>query len=284
MAKASVIYTIKKFVPILPYTIVVTTLAWVTKGFIGLREGWSSESFVDNFLGDFAFDLLLISGSYTRPLVAPLWYLSAMLIVFPLFALFAQMKNRYLRLILCLFIPIMYYGWVGVSGKRDFPHDMLRVFVGMMLGVVIYEFVNSFSRWMERKKLPVSVIELAALLFPIVGCYNNWDGKGFTSARLYLLCFCISLTICLSGVSYSSNISGKCFNYLGKLSMPLYIVHWYVGTLVKGAGEILHLNNTVMILGYYFASIIAAMLFMFIMEKCKLYKDMTSKISRLSEV
>ncbi len=274
-AAAAVKYTVKKFLPIVPYAVIASVLAWVTQGVYGLLfENWSMESFIDNFLGDFVFDLLLISGSYTRPLIAPLWYVSAMLIVFPLFALFVQLKNRYLRLILCTFVPIMYFGWVGVSGKRDFPHDMLRVFVGMMLGVVIYEITVQGKKVFESmNKLVLTVIEVLSIIFPIYACYNNWAGKGFTSARLYLLCFFVTLTLSLSGATYTSGIRGNVITYLGRLSMPLYVIHWYIGTLVNDADSVLSLSDPICIALYYPASIIAAMIFMAIIGRWKWFNN-----------
>ncbi len=37
----------------------------------------------------------------------------------------------------------------------------------------------------------------------------------------------------ISGVTYSSCIKGEVFKFLGKLSMPMFIFHWGIGSLAN---------------------------------------------------
>lgn len=193
-------YTIKKFMPLFPYTLIVTLCGWITQGVVGIiYKGWTWKDFVINFMGDFTFDVLLISDSFSHPLITPLWYVSAMIIVFPFFCLFAQIKNRYTKVLICIIYPLMYYGWTGVTGNRAFPHDMLRVLAGMMLGLLLYEFSVIFEEHIKRVPMTgLTLIELLAFAYPIYCSYRNFARIGYTTTRLYLLCFFINLLFMLA--------------------------------------------------------------------------------------
>lgn len=268
-SKDAVVYTIKKFIPIFPYCFAVSLLAWLTNAAAGaLFHGWTWQNVVSNFLGDFSFDILLISESYTHPLVAPLWYVSAMLLVFPLFALLIQMKNRYTKAIIFSFVPLIYYGCVGVTFNREFPLDLTRVFCGMMLGALIFEISDIFKEYI--KSIPtiiLTIIEIICVAFPIISCFLN-----LATYRLDLLWFFISLLICLPGFSYTNRIHGKLLNYLGKLSMPMFIFHWYVGTLVGGLSERLVWSNLVSLIIYYCGTIAISIFAMAIVNRWKWYQ------------
>ncbi len=270
-SKDAFIYTIRKFLPLFPYTLIASSAGWVMQGLIGLKyQEWTWEQFLRNFMGDFVFDLLLVSDSYTHPLISPLWYVSAVMIVFPFFCLFVQIKNRYTKLLLGIFLPMMYYGWNGVVSNRHFPHDLIRSMAGMMLGVVIYEISVIFKeKILSIPKALLTVIELLAFIYPIYCCYGNYYEKEYTTTRLYLLCFFIFLLLCIPGYTYSSLIKGSVFNYLGRLSTPMFIIHWYIGNLVNLMGYWFDWSDKQKALPYYTITIVAAMILMFIFDHWK---------------
>ena len=279
-SKEAITYTIIKFLPIFPYAFIATLCGWTTRGIYGMifNPGWTWGHFIKNFMGDFIFDVLLISDSYGRPLIAPLWYISAMIIVFPIFCLIVQVKNRYTKIIVCSILPLLYYGWDGVNCKDAFPRDMLRCVIGMMLGAVIFEISKVFDE--QIKGIPKSVltlIEVISFAYPICCCYGNFAEKEYTTTRLYLLCFFVFLLICLPGYSYSAKIKGKFFNYLGKLSMPLFILSWYVGTLIYLIAGQYEWSNSIRITLYFSFSIIVSMLIMLLVDNSKKWNELLSK-------
>jgi len=278
-SKEAITYTLKKFLPLFPYAFIVTFLARVTEGVFGLvLNGWIKEEFVSYFLGDFPFDLLLIVDSYRGPFVAPLWYLSAMLIMFPLFILFVQVGNRYLKMIICFTVPLIYYGWPDNLGNRDFPNDMLRVFAGLMIGVLIYEISVVWGSSIAKiNKTLLTLLELAVFIYPIIGGYRNWAEREITSSRLYMLCFFINLLLCLPGFTYTTNIKGKFVAYLGKLSMPVFIFHWYIGSLVDVFGDLQGWSSQIRVVLYYSVSIVVATVVMGIIGRWKWFQDRISK-------
>lgn len=267
-SKDALQYTIMKFKPLIPYTLIVTILGWCTQGILGIiNEGWKWKDFVINFMGDFSFDLLLITESYGHPLIAPLWYLSGLVIMFPLFALLAQIRNRYTKILISIFSILMYYGWAGVTKNRDFPHNMLRIFVGMLLGLLIYEISEICRNQISAKpKLLLTVVELFAFGYPVICCFRNFSEKGYTTTRLYLLCFVVSLLLCVPGFTHTAKIKGKFFTYLGKLSMPIFIIHWYIGTLVSVFAEKFGWSGSIRITTYYTATLVISMLLMYVVN------------------
>ncbi len=250
-------YTIKKFMPLFPYALIVTLCGWITQGIEGiLYMGWTWRNFVSSLLGDFAFDILLLTDSFSHPLILPLWYLSSMLIVFPFFCLIVLIRNRYTKVLVCFICPLLYYGWKGVVGDSPFPHNLFRVSAGMMLGLLLYEISVIFGEYIQKiPKTVITIIEIAAFAYPLYGCCRNFAEKGYTTPRLYLLCFFINLLLCLPGFSHTVNIKGRFFNYPARLSVPMFILHWYVGTLVRMIGDEHGLGGNVRIAVYYAATL-----------------------------
>ena len=223
--KESVIYTLKKFIPFLPYTLFFSFVLYLIKIVPDLLSGViniKGATFI--FLEGYFFDNLFIANSYHHPLLSPTWFLSAMFIVFPLFTLILQIHNRYMIIIINAMYTLLYYGIRGiVSASRTHGYEsLLRVFAGLCLGAFIYEMVYVFNDYINKvNKALLTVIEIITFIFPIIIIC-----RGFSSPRLILLCHTICLSLMLSGVSYTSRIKGgKFFTYLGKLSTCTYIIH-----------------------------------------------------------
>jgi len=275
-AKEAVEYTIKKFLPLLPYTVAVTLAAWLTQNISALINGGGVKQFLTSFLGDFAFDLLWLS---TFPLVAPLWYLSAMIIVFPFFCWFIQRENRYMTLLVCFSYVIIFYGSEGVTTARSFLFDIFRVLAGLMLGALIYEINYVFGELLMKINSSICTsIEILLLLFPIVSVYRNWE-----TYKLDLLCFAVGLGLMFSGRCFSVASKIKVFNYLGKISMPMFILHWYIGTVVNHINSIMQWNILMKVTLYYLGTFIVSMLAMFFVEHWKWFQSILSKGVKLIE-
>lgn len=148
--KESIIYTFKKFIPLLPYTIVTTVLTYLLflARTIVLNEG-NVGNYILNSLNNFFYDILLLIGSYDDPISEQLWYLSAMILIFPIFSWIMETGNRYWIMIITFLYPLFYYGIVGINGNRILPHNILRVFAGLCIGAFIYEFVYVFGDYLN---------------------------------------------------------------------------------------------------------------------------------------
>ena len=110
-AEQSIQYTFKKFGKFMPYTTIAIFFEYIMDNFHLLKH--STLEFVVSF-SDMPYEMLLLSQFYKNyPNVNTLWYLSAMLIVFPIFCYTLQSTNKsFLKIISPLF-PMFFWGHVG---------------------------------------------------------------------------------------------------------------------------------------------------------------------------
>ena len=275
--KESIAYTLKKFIPFMPYTVTVTILMYIMTLTNQLRLGEINiKGFIFGFFDNFVFDILYLTRSFGElPLVGPLWYLSAMFIGFPVLSIFVQLRNRYWIMLISFSYPLYYYGHYGFVRN----HDILRVLAAMCLGVFIYEVVHGFRQYINSiNKILLTCIEGFTFLFPLVTTYFN-----IASSRFIIFCFVVCLAVMLPGLSYSSHIKGKVFTYLGKLGMPLYIIHWYVGSLFGILDEKFCWNTKDKVCLYYGITIIASIVAMYLVEHWKWFQNKIKKPIELKD-
>lgn len=273
--KDSISYTIEKFLPIVPYIFIVTILQYTTNGIINIvNNGVSLRDVLYSSLENFTFDMLLVSETYTTPLVGSLWYLSAMFIIFPLFSYFMQFKNRYWIFYISYLYPIFYYGITNATGIRDFPHDFLRIIAGLCLGAFVYEFLYIFNDYINKvNRLFLTIVEVCLFAFNLLLTYKNIDMR-----KLAILFFVVFMAIVASQRSFTSNIiKGKFIGYLGRLSMPIYVFHWYIGSLLPLFG----FSNSTKLLLFYALTILISVITMYLIENSKCYQRALSKPIKL---
>lgn len=269
--KESIAYTLRKFIPFYPYTLVTTIFMYLLTLVPELILGdINIKGFLFGFVDDFPFDALLITASYGNPLVRPLWYLSAMIIVFPLVAWFVQISNRYIILYYSFFYMLIYYGIKGVTAERSTISTFFRIIAGLCVGVFVYEIIYIFGNSIKRiNKILLTSIEVGAFIFPIVIIYNKFD-----STRFILLCFIVGCSIMLSGVSYTNSIKGEAITYLGRLSMPIYIHHWLVGNLIRYCLTENIISAPIKLLLYYGSTIVISMITMYLIDHWKWFQNL----------
>lgn len=271
--KESLVYTVKKFVPYLPYTVLATVLVYIWELLPDLLSGEAGiKSILVYFSKDFLFEIMLIMESYGNSNVIPLWYLSALLLVFPLFSLLIQITNRYGILLLSLSYALVYYGICGVNGDRTHPNDLFRVFAGLCLGAVIFETLYIFKYYVVKiNKVLLTIIEgmtyFAAILFTV---------KDY-STRFVLLCFVVCLSIMLSNLSYSNRIRGKVVAYLGKVSLPIYAFHWFIGLLVAYFSNMFGWDNSYRIILYLGGTLAISALVMYWVDHWTWFRNAIQK-------
>lgn len=94
-----------------------------------IYNNWSIKNFLFSFSENFIFDILLLTNFYLRPEVGPLWYLSAMFIVFPIFSCIMQIKNRYLILLFSFICSGIYYFNANIC-VCDGVKSLIREYMG----------------------------------------------------------------------------------------------------------------------------------------------------------
>lgn len=266
--KTSILYTINKYVRFLPYTIIVTVLAYITEQMNNLFfNKMSFKSIFYGFQENFLFDILLLSND--RPLVAPLWYLSATFVVFPIIVLIAQISNRYWIVFLSFLYTYFYYGIVGYTSNSWFPGTVPRVLGGLLLGFFIYECTYLLSDILQKSnRFVLTLVEVFAFFYVVIATFCNLENYKFI-----ILMFTICLFIMLPNLSYTNILGGKIIIYLGKLSMPLFIFHWYIGTIVRKVNKIFMLGDKISILLYYALTIVVSIIIMYFVDHWKWFQE-----------
>lgn len=78
----------------------------------------------------------------------------------------------------------------------------------------------------------------------------------------------------LSGVSYTNSIKGEAITYLGRLSMPIYILHWLVGNLINYCLAGNTISSPIKLFLYYGSTIIISIIAMYIVDHWKWFQNM----------
>ncbi|MBQ0028382.1 MAG: acyltransferase family protein [Lachnospiraceae bacterium] len=235
-------YWLSKFSSFLPYTIPAILVQYIMDSLKYWGNG-GTRSAIASFY-EMPFEMLYLRETYTASArVVPLWFLSAMFLVFPLMLLLIGIKNKYTIAIISFLYPAFYYGKTAVSGIRDWPNDLLRAMAGLCLGILIGALFdicadNGYSVTKEDNKGAVAwlltIAELLAILFPVVCSFFDFDGTD----KLCLLSIVIAIAIMLSGRSYTASLKIPFASYMGRLSLPLYIWQWGVAWAIN-----LFMNN-----------------------------------------
>jgi len=228
--KASVKYTLNKFKGFMPYVVIAII--------IGLTYNLISHDFnlknVVSELEKLPQELLLGSGNseyFSRGThVGPLWYLSHLFFVFPIFCTLATSKKKYLR-------NWLYFVWISVyyttqwTGSYVGTNGMVRIFVGLAAGQLLFDFVE----YVKNKKIKTWV--RVALQFVEIFCGYYLVSKMLCRGDIFrpvnrsfntynfVLAAWASLAIILAQKDYAHKINSRFLSYLGKISFPLYLFH-----------------------------------------------------------
>lgn len=215
-----------------------TTLAIVIQYILEYAFRRNEPSFsTGRFWLQLPFDILHVSDFFAEPKVVPLWYICAILWTIPIIWLVLWIPRKSLRMIISTLAPIGYYVWAGVFNHRNFPWDFLRAISGMLLGVLVCEIVGLIKFEREKKEKHVAQAKVSGILFTIVEVVLFLipvvtEGFNVENHPPNLLCFFLMLTISESHLSLSYLLGGKMCDYLGKLSLPIFVWQWVVGTVI----------------------------------------------------
>ncbi len=213
---------------------------------------------------------MLPSSGLGYSVLAPIWYLSAMAIVLPM-VIYLMRKHRDLWYILSWLLPLLYYGHFGINTNRQFPNDIVRAFAGIALGTFLYLLVIYITKKKISKpiKIILSVFETMLFAGALVISLAN---KGIHDSLLYF--FAGNLVLMLSQQTYSAKLSGCFFQFLGEISMPMFISHWTVGTAVNHLSD----DMTVKTVLYYALTVSVSAIAVAIIKAIKKYSGKRNSI------
>lgn len=247
--KSGLSYTFTKFLPFIPYTTVVISLQYIISAPFGLLKSGNIKSFLSHFI-NYPLEVLLIGETQqSNQLLAPIWFLSSMLLVFPIFTFICQMKNKYLLLTISGMYSLFYYGQVQLC-NRIWPDDLLRALAGMLTGVsvcILTELIKEKISFKKEFYASVTLIEFICMFFILFVTIFNLNPL----TKWVIILFALGVGIMLSGFSFSSKLHSNFISFLGKISMPLFIWHWFVATLVNKVNKLVVLSTPIRILLYF---------------------------------
>lgn len=245
-------YTFRKFKRFFGYTVIAVLLQYAIDNVTYLRTG-DIGSFFRAFIYA-PYEMIYLSSSGICPAhVAPIWFLSAMLIVLPVMVYLMQKAPEFWKVFAFVF-PILYFGYKGVNTDRSWPNDMVRALACMALGTLVYlcgEYLGNHKVENVIRKIILTGIEAGSALFAIYVSALNKEYINIMELLFFIIC-----VLMISGETYSSYIQGELFKYLGRLSMPVFIFHWGIGSLVNIVTDNLKLRFWL----YYIGTLLIAML------------------------
>lgn len=212
--------------------------------FYSIIFNWSYYIIIQQFLSHiFEFLLLQVTGlqgNYLNLYIMPLWFLSVLLIITPIFIYFYS-KNENLMDLLCCIIPIFGYGFLMISyGTLNvwsesilgipFAVAFLRGISGFSLGIIIFEINNNYSFFKMNSFISSCI---SGGLLSIIFLFLIFD-INIMDTSIVLLIF-IFLLLLFSNTSYFTLklFNSKFFLFLGSLSLPIYVFHTVSIVLVE---------------------------------------------------
>lgn len=223
------LYTLKKYLRFLPYCAIGCIVTYT--GTFFFNKDFSVISTVQ-FWSKAPFELFLLrdTGITTEELLGPYWYLSSFLIVLPILLFLIVRFKRIFKYYLVWLLPLFIYGYMiqtfGTIVKTTWWITNLRAFAGLLLGASLYylsSFLQKFS-FSTVFRYILSVLEIGLFVFVLISTLvEYWNPSPmdiFFVSLLYL-----SLALSFSGVTCTAHFHNRIFDYLGKLSFPIYCLH-----------------------------------------------------------
>lgn len=265
----SVKYTYGKIKRVFPYAAFGTAIIYFLE-VIHIREFYISD--IARRLYYFVVELLLLpmTGIMKTDLLnyrnAPLWFISAMMIALPI-VMYASLKIKavFSKFIVWV-LPIAIQIWMVVRFGGALPwmdkvgfvcSGLIRGISSIMMGFGIYYVSKALAKRCssdgEKKSIMLTITELVLLAIVMVWIVTGIGGY-MEVVALYLIA--ISLTLTLSGVTYTSKLQVPAFASLGALSMPVYCTHWGV---YRWVGTYIHMGVWVGIAVTFFICVMASM-------------------------
>lgn len=227
--EASVHYTFRKIGRIFPYTTIGIIANYCIIAYADPTDRVSIFTFMP-------FEVLLLgtSGLSFYNYLQPLWYVSALIFILPVFYYFAtRFHDVFSGYLAILGVPLL-YGYIFKSvGTIHFAPALLRATSGLLNGALVYyaaEILYKSRKEHNRLfRIFITVIELMLLIEVIHLQYKQYDGWYDFFAVLIIDAM---LILSFSGITYTCRIRSKAFDNLGWVSLPIYVfspvIAWFI--------------------------------------------------------
>ena len=254
-------YTLKRYISFLPYIIIMVVAVYVIKYYDLIRNDFLA--FLMQIPNAITEIMLLSSITEIRE-AGNLWFLSALIIILPIFLILCKWTYQYLLYMIAFYIPVFFYGIFGIESITHFPYNLFRTLACMLLGII----VDVLSCWIEsntllnNKRKFLTIIEQGSLLLALIASFLN-----LKISYLYLISFVVGISIMVSGKSYTYNIKSKAFIWLGKISFSVFVCHGIIQKLINFHLSWLPVGHKIIF--FYSASLILSIVIFYFVEWLK---------------
>lgn len=264
-AEASISYTFKKFSAFVPYIIVAILLGL----YFALKH--TNASVISYFIqvAKIPVDLLFGSAIIYTGFSGPLWYASALFLVFPLFCLVVQNKNykNVRNLVLLLFIPL----YICLTSLDTLGIGALvRVFFDLMIGAVIFDLSGELSKikFNTRGRVLLQIIEFmsfAAVIY-IISHSSDIIRELAQVKVLTFVMLIIFFILVFSRKTFTSNIKAPIIRKASIVVLPAFLIHEPIANILVPK---LNLATHIEFMIYAAATFAISALLVFIVSKLK---------------
>lgn len=246
----ALVYVRDKLVRIAPY-------AWlgIALGFLVLKPWAASAETLLTQLLSLPFNLLFLKGSTlaikSLSFDAPLWYLTLIMLFLPPIIVGMKRHENAYKYIICWLVPILMMSYnMETMGKVSVWEvsigKMIRGASDLILGSLVYYISERLrSRLAARNRL--SFVKILSIVVLALLCYLTITIKGGGTGLSAEITFVAFLSILLL-VTDNRNITNiplvhAITSYLGRLSMPVFCLHYPVEQMVQLYVPSLSLNR-----------------------------------------
>lgn len=228
--RTSLRYTLHKFLSMAVFIWSAILLEYVYQA---LRMWLFADASFKDILTYFAqlpIELLMLCGLFAQPVLIPAWYLSALFIVFPLFCILLQVLPKKILTFTSAALPIICYLIIGFAGNWTLPDNLIRALAGLFLGTFAFRMNQDVlpKVYDILGKLLLTILQMICLAAPLLLSIS--DPRPWIIP--ILVCFVLGIAITMSEASYTGAIKSRFLVYLGKISLPLYLFHWTVASVL----------------------------------------------------
>lgn len=249
--KETAIYLLRKFKRYIPYTFPSVLLAqlWLAPDFDWNGYGWGGV--LANIYYGIAETLMIKPIMMEAPLrVAPLWTLNAMLFASFIIIIVINNKTRVCKEFIPAIVGIgTYINIEWIFGSAKYPIQLLRAIGGMCLGVTIFNLLkNSNHKINEKINAWVNGGIIVMTLFAIWLSTTEYYVRRLVLTILFIIVYLI--------MRMPVNYGNKVTDFIGKLSMGVYILHYPIGLWINR--ELMNLSLRTQIILYLVGSIVCS--------------------------
>lgn len=260
----------RKIKAFFPYVFICFVAGLIVKSIFGTME------FGDYILG--IFDLLFIrmAGFKETVVNGVVWYISAMLIsMLIIYPLIRKYKYNFIYIVAPV-IVLLGGGWLNHTyGSLRVPDlwigfcykGLFRAFIELCLGSIIYSVSEKIKEINFTKigTFLITIIEISLFTLPFITSQFIERATRYDYVVLFLLA--IAIAFAFSEKTYFSNkLNNKFIYHLEKLSLPVYLSHTFLRTIINKSSLTVDLSYNYKLLIFVVLVIIVSELMLLIVE------------------